>query len=68
MMKFVVIAFLFCMTAGLLGGSFYLSINNHSQWGYFLGAGVFAFLLSAACASSLVSEPDEEEDDHEMEG
>ncbi len=59
-MKLLVILFLFLCTFGLLGGSFYQAIFDHWQWPYFLGAGIFCFLLSAAIGSALVAEGREE--------
>jgi hypothetical protein len=59
-MKALIAFGLFLLTAFLFGAGFYLSINDKGAWGYFLGAGVFAFLISAAVSAGLVKEEEEE--------
>lgn len=65
-MKAFIVLGLFLLTAFLFGAGFYLSINDKSAWGYFLGCGVFTFLVSSGVAAGLMK--GEEEKPHEMEG
>lgn len=65
-MKALVVFGLFLLTAFLFGAGFYLSINDKSSWAYFLGAGVFSFIISAGVSGGIVTKEKEEEKPHEM--
>lgn len=64
-MKVLVTLSLFLFTAFLLGSSFWLALNDKGVWPWFLGVGVFSFLVSAAVGAGLATEKneDDEEDD-----
>jgi len=52
-MKFFVCTGLFLLTAMLLGSAFYLALVGMAYWGWFLGLGFFAFLISSGVSHSL---------------
>jgi hypothetical protein len=64
-MKILVSVGLFSLTGFLLFAGFWLALNNKDIWGYFLGAGVFSFLISAAVSSGLAALDAKQEEEQE---
>lgn len=64
-MKILVSVSLFLLTGFLFVSGFWLALNEKEHWAYFLGAGVFSFLISAAVSSGLAALNNVEEEEKE---
>jgi len=60
-MKILVSVALLLLTAFLFFAGFYLAMYDKGNWGYFLGAGMLSFLISAAVSAGLAAKDVEPE-------